>query len=455
MTQEEFRAAADRAACWIASYMERIRDYPVLARVRSGEIAAQLPANGPEQGEDIGAVLDDFERIVVPGITHWNHPRFLAYFANSGTPPGMIAELLASALNVNAMVWRGSPAATELEQVTLRWLAQWLGLPPEWLGVIYDTASVSTLHALAAAREWADPRARSHGNPPGLTLYCSEQAHSSVEKAAIAIGIGQENVRKIAAGPQFQMNVEALEEALARDRQAGRRPFCIVATAGTTACAAIDPLAPIAALAERERIWLHVDAAYGGAFALLPQMRRLFEGWERADSVVVNPHKSLLTQVDLSVLYTRRPDILRRAFALVPDYLQTPAATINLMDYGVPLGRRFRALKLWFVMRCHGREGMAAILAGHVRLAQQFAMWVAEDERFELAIPAGFSLVCFRLRAPDEPNRALLDRLNESGVAFLSHTVLDGRFTLRLAVGNYQTNLDDLRAVWEKIRSLI
>lgn len=451
MTSDEFLKSSERAARWIARYAERIRDYPVLGATRPGDIARQLPASAPDAGEAMDAILDDFERIIVPGLTHWNHPGFFAYYANSGTPPGVIADTLAAAVNVQAMQWRASPAATELEQVTLAWLREWLGLPPEFFGLIYDTASMSTMHALIAARHRMAPEAREQGNPPGLTIYTSEQAHSSVEKAAIGMGVGQANVRKIAMDGQFRMRPEALAQAIAADRAAGKRPFCIVATIGTTPTASIDPIPAIADIAEREGLWLHVDAAYGGSFAVADEMKPLFAGWERADSVVVNPHKSLLVPVDLSAFYTRRPEVLRQALSLVPDYLATPTGEENLTDYSVQLGRRFRALKLWFVMRSYGRTGVEAILRRHAECARQFAERVEADPRFELAAPVRFSLVCFRLKAGDDATRSLLERINRSGQAFLSSTVLHGQLALRLAIGNYQTGPDDVGRAWAAI----
>jgi aromatic-L-amino-acid decarboxylase len=453
VTPDQFRAAADKAADWIAEYMRRIREYPVLAQVPPGGLTAQLPHSGPEAGEPVERVLADFEKYVVPGITHWNHPRFFGYFSVSGSPPGILAEMLAAAVNVNAMLWRSSPAATELEQIVLCWLREWMGLPPDWFGISYDTASTSTLHAVIAARELAAPEAREHGSPPGLVLYTSEQAHSSVEKAAITAGIGHSNVRKIAADCAFRMDASALAAAVERDRAAGLRPFCVVATVGTTPTAAVDPVPAIAEIAARERLWLHIDAAYGGSFAISSSLRHVLNGCEHADSLVVNPHKGLLTQVGFSALYTKRPEILRRAFSLVPDYLATTEpGVINMMDYGFQLGRRFNALRLWFIMRCYGRRELAGLLESHVRMALEFASWVEADPGFELAAPVSLSLVCFRRKGTDEENRALLDRVNASGTALLSPAALNGRLVLRLAIGNYQTREEDLRRTWAELQ---
>jgi len=369
MSPEEFRHHGHQVVDWIADYLAHPECHPVLPKIKPGELTDALPLAGPDRAEPMDAILKDFEDRIVPASTHWNHPGFMGFFATSGTGPGILGEMLAAALNANGMVWKSSPAVTELEQVTLAWLRQWLGLPGPLFGEIFDTASVSTMHAIAAAREFADPEVRTGGGSRDLILYTSEQAHSSVEKGAVAIGIGQRNVRKIPVDPQFQMRPEALAEAIERDRAAGLRPFCVVPTVGTTSTTSIDPVPAIAGIAERFGLWMHVDAAYGGAAALAPEFRHVLAGAERADSLVVKTHKWMGTPVDLSVLYTRRPEILKRAFSLVPEYLRTaedPRA-LNLMDYGVPLGRRFRALKLWFVMRYYGREGLAARIRDHAR----------------------------------------------------------------------------------------
>jgi aromatic-L-amino-acid decarboxylase len=378
----------------------------------------------------------------------------MAYFANTAPGPGIIAELLAASLNANGMLWKTSPAATELEQVTLDWLRQWMGLAAGWFGIIYDTASTSSMHAIAAAREMADPEARSLGAARGLTLYTSEEAHSSIEKGAIAIGIGQQNVRKIPVDAEFRMRPAALAAAVEADLAAGLRPFCVVATVGTTSTTSIDPVPAIADIAARHGLWLHVDAAYAGSAAIVPELRHILNGVERADSLVVNPHKWLFTPVDLSAFYTRRPDILRRAFSLVPEYLRTAgdARAVNYMDYGVPLGRRFRALKLWFVMRYYGREKMTEIIRGQIACAQELAAAVDSDPRFERAAPTPFSVVCFRYRGTDEQNRRLLETVNASGEFFLSHTVLDGKFTLHLAIGNMGTTRAHVMRAWEMVR---
>lgn len=456
MPPEEFRRAGYAWVDWIARYFASVREQPVLARVKPGDLSRRLPEAAPEEGEPVERLLEDFERLIVPAVTHWNHPRFCGYFSISGSGPGILGELAAAALNVNGMLWQSCPALTELELVVLGWLRQWLGLPGEFFGMFHDTASTSTLHAIAAARVAADPEVLERGHQPGLVVYASEFAHSSVDKAVLALGIGRQNLRKIPVDSQYRMRPEALAEAIDTDRRAGRRPFCVVATVGTTAVASVDPLPELARISREHGLWLHVDAAYGGAAAILPEFRWVLEGAAQADSVVVNPHKWLFTPIDCSAFYCRRPEILRRAFSLVPEYLRTSQDpyVVNLMDYSIPLGRRFRALKLWFVMRYYGRRGVEEILRRHIQWAQQFARWVEQDTRFELAAPVMFSLVVFRYRGTDEQNRQLLERLNETGKAFLSGTVLDGRFVLRLALGNVATTLADVELIWEELRRL-
>jgi aromatic-L-amino-acid decarboxylase len=441
----------------MAGYLAGAGDYPVLPDCRPGELSAKLPASAPDSGEPMDQILADFEKLIVPALTHWNHPRFMAYFSVSASAPGILAEMLSSVLNMNGMLWKSSPAVTELEQVAMGWLREWLGLPPAFFGIIYDTASVSTMHGIAAAREFADPEARTLGGSRDLVLYTSEQAHSSVEKGAIAIGIGQQNVRKIAVDADFRMRVDTLRAAIVADKAAGKRPFCVVPTVGTTSTTSIDPIPQVADIAHEFNLWMHVDAAYGGGAALVPEYNKIFAGCERADSLVMNPHKWMFTPIDLSAFYTRRPDILRRAFSLVPEYLRTAedAQVLNYMDYGVPLGRRFRSLKLWFVMRYFGHEGVAAIIRKHIQMAQDLACRIARDPRFELAAPAPLSLICFRVKGSDDDNRRLMERLNATGRVFLSHTVLNGRFVLRLAIGNMRTTEADVEEVWRLIQDLV
>jgi aromatic-L-amino-acid decarboxylase len=462
--ERQFASAAAEVVRWIDEYFREAERYPVLAQVRPGQVVERLPAAPPEEPEPFQAVWEDFQRVILPGVTHWNHPAFFAYFAITGSAPGVLGELVSAALNVNAMLWRTCPAATELEQVVLDWLRQMLGLPPQF-GVLMDTASVATLCAVAAARESLELGIRTRGmagrpDLPRLRLYTSEQAHSSVEKAAIVLGFGQEGVRKIPTDAEYRMRPDALEEALREDLRAGWRPACVVATVGTTSTTSVDPVDQIAQVCERYGVWLHVDAAYGGAAAILPEMRWVLHGCERADSFLVNPHKWLFTPIDCTAFYTRRPEALRGAFSLVPEYLQTPVSdAVNFMDYGVQLGRRFRALKLWMVLRMFGVRGLQEALRKHLQLARQFAEWVDSSEEFQRVAPVPFSTVCFRHRAPglslEEANRfneRLLEAVNATGQAYLSHTVLRGQYVLRLAVGNLRTELRHVRRCWELLQ---
>lgn len=450
MTPEEFRAAAHQTVDWIADYLRDVRQYPVTPHIEPGALTASLPQQAPEQGEPIDKILADFRELIVPGVTHWNHPRFFGYFSISGSGPGILGEMLAAALNINHMLWKTGPSATELEQVSLGWLRQWLGLPQEFFGMIHDTASTAGLHAVIAAREAAGPAAAP------LVLYTSEHANLSIDRAALGAGIARGYIRHIAADDAFRMRPDALSASIEADLAAGLKPFCVVPTLGTTSSSSLDPLPEIAAIARRHNLWLHVDAAYAGPAAVLEEYRHILAGAELADSIVVNPHKWLFTPVDLSALYTRRPEVFRRALSLdqTPVYLDSsgPPKAVNFSDYSVNLGRRFRALKLWFVLRYYGREGIAAILREHIRLAKEFARWVEQDARFELAAPVLFSLVCFRFRGSDEENRALLERVNSSGEALLSGTTLRARFVLRLAIGNMRTNEADVAATWDLIQ---
>jgi len=451
---DDFRRSGHQVVDWIADYLENPRDLPVLPDMQPGDLVKRLPGSAPEQGEPMDAILEDFHSLIVPAVTHWNHPRFMAYFPSSASPPGVLGEMLSAALNSNAIVWKSSPANTELEMVTMGWLRQWLGLPDEFFGIIYDTASMATVHAIAAAREMADPETHDKGSTRGLTLYTSEQSHSSVEKGAIAVGVGRDNVRKIPVDAEFGMRVDALVAAIESDLKAGLRPFCVVGTVGTTSSTGIDPVAEIADVAERFGLWFHIDSAYAGSAAILPELRWILKGAERAHSLVMNPHKWLLTPSDLSAFFTRRPDILRRAFTLVPEYLRTSqdGLATNFMDYSLSMGRRFRSLKLWFVMRYYGKEGVSEILRRHIEFGQWVARAVDADPRFERVAPTPFSLVCFRYKGTDEQNRELLDRINATGKTFLSHTELNGRFVIRFAIGNLGTTQQDIEEIWDLIQ---
>src|SRR5262245_12916190 len=459
MDPEAFRREAHRIADWIADYLTDPGRYPVLAQVKPGALRAALPRRAPEDSEDFAAIFADFERLVMPAITHWNHPGFFAYFAITGSAPGILGEFLSAALNVQAMLWRTSPAATELEEVTLGWLRRLMGLPEVFEGVIYDTASISSLHALAAAREAAVPSARAAGlagrpEVPKLRVYCSEQAHSSVDKAVILLGLGHESLRHIAADAEFRMIPSALDAAIADDRANGWLPMAVVATVGTTSTTSVDPVKAIAEICRREWIWLHVDAAYAGVAAIVPEYSWILDGAADADSLVVNPHKLLFTPFDLSALYCRRMDVLRTAFSLTPEYLKTgEAGTVNnLMDTGIQLGRRFRALKLWMVLRHFGAAGLRDRLSEHMRLARLFAEWIDASDDFERLAPVPFSVVCFRASGDDALNERLLDAVNASGEIFISHTRVKGRYTLRLAIGNLHTTETHVRRAWELLR---
>jgi len=459
MSPEEFRAEAHKVVDWMADYLRDIRQYPVLPQVEPGALIDQLPAHGPEQGEPMDAILADFQKLVMPGITHWNHPRFHSYFSISASGPGILGEMIAAALNVQHMLWKASPSATELEQVTLGWLREWWGLAPEFFGIIHDTASTASMHAILAARELASPETRLSGQHARLILYESEHTHNSVDKGALTVGIGKDNLRRVAADQEFRMVPEALERSIQADLAAGHKPFCVVATLGTTSSSSVDPLPAISEIAKRYSLWLHIDAAYGGPAALLEEYRYILDGSARADSIVINPHKWLFTPVDLSILYTRRPEIMRRAFSLdeTPAYLVTAQheRALNFSEYALPLGRRFRSLKLWFVLRYYGREGIVRVLREHIRLAQLLAEEVRRDPRFELAAPVPFSLVCLRYRGSDEDNQKLFEQVNSSGKAFLSSTVLHGKFVLRFAIGNIATTEQDIRETWELIQSFV
>ena len=464
--RDDLIAAFERATRWIEAYYRDPSRYPVLSRSEPGALRRALPEAAPETGEPFDAIFDDFESLVLPGITHWNHPRFFAYFSISATPIAVIAEALAAALDVNAMLWRTSPAATELEEVVLVWLRRLLGLDDGLHGVIYDTASISGFTALAVAREslGLDIRERGlagrHDLAP-LRVYVTEHTHSHIEKAAIALGVGRQNVVRVPVDEVFAMRPDALERALAEDIASGRRPMCVAATVGTTSTTSSDPVPALAEVCARRNVWLHVDAAYAGSAAIVPEFRDLLAGCERADSLVVNPHKWLFVPIDLSVLYVRDLDLLERTFSLVADYLITPERDVrDYMNYGLQLGRRFRALKLWFAMRHLGAEGMRARLRSHVALAQTFAGWLTATPNWEILAPHPLSVVCFRHRLPDAGestidahNLALVDAVNATGEAFLSTTKLNGRVAIRLAVGNERTTEDDVAAAWSLLRS--
>jgi len=426
----DLRADGAAALEWAARYLERVGELPVLAQVAPGDIRARLPKTAPEEPEPFADVLRDLDEILLPGVTHWQHPRYFAYFATSSSEPAILAELLAAALNSVAILWRTAPASTELEGVVLDWVADLLGLPAGWHVHIEDTASTSTFAACVAGRE-----------ATGRDLIvCSEQAHSSVDKAARMLGM---RLRKVPVDAEFRMRTDALGDL--------SDAAVMVATVGTTAVTAVDAVGVLADACAGSGTWLHVDAAYAGAAMVCPEFRWAFDGVDRADSLVVNAHKWMLTPTDCSLLWTSRPEDFRRAFSLIPEYLRTPDAedALSLSEYGPALGRRFRALKLWAVLRCHGRSGLERHIRSGVELATRFERWVAEADGWELCAPRRFSVVCFRLQGEDERNRALLERVNASGEVFMSHCVLNGRYVLRLAIGQMSTTEDDVRRAWE------
>ena len=483
---EEFRKQLHELADWIADFRENIESLRVAPNEKPGAVRAQLPRQPPEDGEPFEKILSDVDRLIVPGMVQWSHPMFLGYFGWTTTAPGILGEVLSAPLNVNAMTWRTCPAATELETVVIDWLRQWLALPDEFGGVVYDTASVGIMHALAVAREQAAPSARKLGLTnralPRFRIYSSDQAHSAAEKSAIALGIGEENVIRVSSDKEFRLEISTLLQMIAQDRQEGFQPLAVVATVGTTSSASVDPVPEIAKICREEKMWLHIDGAYGGGFAMLPEYKWVSKGWEVADSIVINPHKTLFVPLDFSVLYVRDLERLRRVFTLAPpDVLRrdTVEATKNYMDYGIQLGRRFRALKAWVIWRSLGRQGIVARLREQIRLANLLANWIKNDNRFELAAPVSMGVVCFRFVGPSKMqvvagigdagsgstppatteglgrlNSELVERINASGRAYLTQTKLRGRTVMRIGFGNVLTTEEHLRKAWELIRDV-
>ncbi|MFN9431306.1 MAG: pyridoxal phosphate-dependent decarboxylase family protein [Acidobacteriota bacterium] len=450
MTPEEFRTYGYAVVDWVAHFLENTRDFPVLPDTKPGEIIDSLPPSGPEESENFTEILADFEQLIVPRITHWNHPRFLGYFANSSPGEAILAEMLAATLNPNAMLWKSAPAAVELEQVTLDWLRQWIGLSPGWFGQILDTASTSTLHAIIAARV----RKGFAAMDPRLVLYASSHAHSSIEKGALAAGMARDRIRLIEVDSAYRLRLDSLSAAIMQDLASGLIPFCVIPTIGTTSVASIDPVPGVLSLARQHGLWVHIDCAYAGSVAIAERYRPLFAGMDEADSCVINPHKWLFLPMDLSVLYCREARWLRDAFSLVPEYLRTtqdPRA-LNYHEYGLPLGRRFRSLKLWFVLRAFGRRRLAALIHQQIEDAKWLAAQIAQHPYFEVCAPVEFSLVVFRHKGGDAANDRLLDMIHESGKALLSPTVLDGRKVIRHAIGTIQTTRNDIRRVWDLLQ---
>jgi aromatic-L-amino-acid decarboxylase len=462
METQDFRRYGHQLVEWMADYFETVAQLPITPPVEPGDILQQLPAFPPSHGEPFEQIFSDFQSIVLPGMTHWNHPGWFAYFPGNNSPPSVLAEMLTATMGAQCMSWATSPAATELEQMMMEWLRRMVGLPERFVGVIQDTASTATLVALLSARERASgAAATSLGR---LTVYASTEAHSSVPKGVKLAGYGLPQLRRIAVDPSYAMDVAALERAIVQDRESGYVPACVVATVGTTSSTAVDPLGPIAEISRRHGIWLHVDAAYAGTAAIAPEFRQLFAGMEQADSLVFNPHKWMLVNFDCSAYFVRDLDALLRTFQITPEYLRTlhDAKVVNFRDWGIQLGRRFRALKIWFVIRSYGVEGLRAVVRKHVALARELAQWIEDTPGFELMAPVPFGLVCFRYRpsslATDDPavddlNQALLARVNSTRRVHLTHTQLNGRYTIRLVIGQWLTEREHVEEVWRLIKS--
>ncbi len=468
MPFDEFRNNGYKLVDWIADYLKDIEKYPPLPSVNPDDILKTIPQTPPKNGEDLENVLNDVDKILMDGITHWNHPGFMAYFNSTSSGPGILAELLTAGLGVNGMLWKTSPAFTELEKSMMNWFRQMVGLPENYWGIIYDTASTSSMHAIASAREQLDLKIREKGmagriDLPKLRLYCSEHAHNSIDKGALTLGIGLEGIRKIPVNEKYEMIPEKLDETIKEDIKNGWLPFIVVATVGTTSTTSIDPVEVIADITERNNMWLHIDSAYAGVTAMIPEMKWITSGWDRADSLVINPHKWMFTPMDLSVYFTRKPDVLKRAFSLSAEYLKTNQdnEVENLMDYGIQLGRRFRSLKLWFIIRYFGVEGLSARIKNHINLAQEIADWIKAEKDFELMAPVPFSTVCFRFnpgnKNHDELNKLnenLLENINASGKLFLSHTKLNGKFVIRLTIGSIRHERRHIEEAWELIKNI-
>ncbi len=466
MPKEDFRKYGHEIVDWIADYFEKMEEMPVLSQNQPNDLRDALPTEAPKTGEDFSAVLKDVDELILPAVTHWNHPNFHGLFSTSTSSVGVFGEMLTAAFDLKAMLWRTSPASTDLEPVVLDWLRKMMNLPEDFHGIIYDTASVSTLHAIAMAREKLNLDIRTKGmsgrtDLPLLRIYCSEQTHSSIDKGVLLLGLGTDSIVKIPTNEKFEIDTDELRQAISDDISAGHKPFCVVATIGTTSTTSVDDVSAIAEICERNDIFLHVDMAYAGSAMILPELQHHLKGIEKADSIVTNPHKWFFTPFDLSVLYVKDLDLLKQTFSLVPEYLKVTETVNNQMDYGIQLGRRFRSLKLWFVMRYFGQDGLQNRIREHIRLAKLFASWVESSEGFELMTGVPFALVCFRacpkgVEDLDKLNEKIMNEINSSGEAYLSHTKLNGEFTLRLSVGSIRVEDRHLRKVWgllnEKIK---
>ncbi|MEW6653189.1 MAG: pyridoxal-dependent decarboxylase [Bacteroidota bacterium] len=465
MPSGEFREVGKKLIDWSADYLDNLENFDVLPKIKPGDVKSKLPQSAPQKSESFEEIFSDLDNIILPGITHWQHPKFMAYFASTASGPGILADLISSSFNVNGMIWRTSPALTELEQTVLVWYQQMLGIPNSFKGIVYDTASVSTLHAIASAREYVQVGIRENGmsSAPKLRLYCSEHAHNSIDKACLTLGLGLDGIKKISSDENFAMIPEELEKAISEDKVNGILPVCVVATIGTTSSTAVDPVDKIAEICGRESIWLHVDMAYAGVTAMLPEMKKYFTGLEKADSIVSNPHKWLFVPIDFSTLYISKPEVLKRAFSLSAEYLKTTddSAAENFMDYGIQLGRRFRALKIWFVIRYFGVEGLQERIREHVRIAGQAAKWIDESENFERLAPTPFSTVCFRAKPKsvsdenklNELNEKLMNEVNATGKILLSHTKLNGKFTIRLVISGIRQEERHAEEAWELLNA--
>ncbi|GMU94719.1 MAG: aminotransferase class I/II-fold pyridoxal phosphate-dependent enzyme [Ignavibacterium album] len=468
MPAEEFRKSGYKLVDWIINYLNEIEKYPPLSQIKPGDIFSRIPKQPPQTGEEIERVLADVDKILIDGITHWNHPGFMAYFNSTSSMPGILAELLSAAFNANGMLWKTSPAFTELEKAMINWFRQMVGLSENYWGIIYDTASTSSMHAIASAREQLNLEIREKGmagrnDLPKLRLYCSEQAHSSIDKGSLTLGLGLEGIKKIPVNEKFEMIPEKLEQAIKEDIENGIKPFCVVATVGTTSTTSVDPVKQISEICKSYNLWLHIDAAYAGVSAMIPEMKWINDAWNEADSIVINPHKWMFTPMDLSIYFTRKPEILKRAFSLVPEYLKTQVddEVENLMDYGIQLGRRFRSLKLWFIIRYFGIDGLVERIRKHIQLAKEFANWIDDEKDFERLAPVPFSTVCFRYNPGNRTeheinklNESLLEKINASGKIFLSHTKLNGKFTIRLTIGSIRHERRHIDGAWQLIKTI-
>ena len=461
MPIDEFRKNGHELIDWIADYLENVEEYPVFSQEKPGSIKKKLPPEPPKNGESIQNIMNDVNEIIMPGMTHWNHPNFMSYFNSTASGPAILGDFLSSAFNINGMIWKTSPASTELEETVLDWLRQMLKLPKSFLGLIYDLASVSSMHAIAAAREEAK-KTNSNYDISKLRIYCSEHAHSSIDKSVITLGIPLESIIKIKVDDHFRMISSELDNRIREDLLSGYQPFCVVATVGTTSTTSIDPLSRIVSITKKHNLWLHVDAAHAGSAAIVPEIRPILSGVEDADSLVLNPHKWLFVPIDLSVLFIKRPNVLKQTFSLVPEYLKTDeeSEVINYMDYGIQLGRKFRSLKLWFLIRYFGVSGLQNIIREHLRLGELFADFIDRHEKFERLAPTPLSTVCFRA-VPDSQmseeelnsfNKTLMDEINDSGKLFLSHTKLKGKFTIRLSISGIKTIERHIFNAWELIQ---